>query len=727
MQAIPNKVIIGDEENPLLTFYNDNIKEVTEETAVSPIGDELFIDQFVPIVKYGLLIQYIIVPADRVNYDGILSADGYVVSSKGNYDIRNIPYGTPVRFYVNGRINGLFYCDNVERQGKNLFKINCMSAIGLMNRQRSKGGIYTGQRFDAVLAEIIGSEYSYEIEPDVAELQVYGWLPYSTRRRNLHQLLVAYGVTITKSDTGGMLFTFLKAIDSKTIPSSRVFNGGSVAYGEPASRVEVLEHGYYYLSTAEYEVLYDTQAEVVENIIVTFDKPIYAPSLTVEEGGSLTISSSGTNYAVVSGTGILKGKPYIHTVKRLVADNEKALTEKIVTVEEATLVTAANSENVLKRLSAYYFNATTVQNSIIVDGEMTGKRYSFENAFHEPTNAFLAKKSTMVSSFLKAECEWIQDYVPVAEGTSFNKRVILELTDSEQRWDIPDSVFQKDVPQIRCVLIGRGSDGASGEDGETGGYGNDNEGGPGGAGGKGGKGGAGGKVFSATIDCTNLAFIRYKNVGGNTVLYAADDIYSSANGSASSSGFVELFSGAAYALPGNDGVDGAAGGKGGCNPPIGASSQKATNGNDLEYNGVTYTGGKGGNMQAVRAKAYDPTVHENMTWRFGGNGGGGAAAGANGHDAVDLAGGNGSLEHWPIGGDGADATEAQPTIELYGSGGNGGNGGGGGGGASNHYWWNDVYTTLISVWSKERSNIPGQGGKGSAGTAGYKGCLIIYY
>lgn len=727
MFAIPNKVVIGDEESPILTFYNDTIKEVTEETAVSPIGDELFIDQFVPIVKYGLLIQYIIAPADRVNYDGILSADGYVVSSKGNYDIRNIPYGTPVRFYVNGRINGLFYCDNVERQGKNLFKINCMSAIGLMNRQRSKGGIYTGQRFDAVLAEIVGSEYSYEIEPDVAELQVYGWLPYSTRRRNLHQLLVAYGVTIIKSDTGGMLFTFLKAIDSKTIPSSRVFNGGSVAYGEPASRVEVLEHGYYYLSTAEYEVLYDTQAEVVENTIVTFDKPIYAPSLTVEEGGNLTISSSGTNYAVVSGTGILKGKPYVHTVKRLTADNKDVLTEKIVTVEEATLVTAANSENVLKRLSAYYFHATTVQNSIIVDGEMTGKRYSFENAFHEPTNAFLAKKSTMVSSFLRAECEWIQDYVPVAEGTSFNKRAILELTDTEQQWDIPDSVYAKDVPKIRCVLIGSGSDGASGEDGETGGYGNDNEGGPGGAGGKGGKGGTGGKVFSVTIDCTNLAFIRYKNTDGNTVLYVADNIYSSANGNTSSSGFVELFSGAVYALPGNDGVDGAAGGKGGCNPPIGASPQKATNGNDLEYDGVTYNGGKGGNMQAVRAKDYWDGYHENMTWRFGGNGGGGAAAGANGHDALDLVGGSGIREHWPIGGNGADAVEPPATVEMYGQGGNGGNGGGGGGGASNHYWWNDVYTTLIAVWSQEESNIPGQGGKGSAGTAGYKGCIIIYY
>ena len=726
MRAIPNKVVIGDEDAPILTFYNDSIKNVTEETAVSLIGDELFIDQFVPVVSYNLLIQYILTPADQENYNGLISADGYVLCSRYNYDIRNIPYGTPVRFYVDGKINGLFYCNTVDRQGKNLFKINCMSAIGLMNRQRSKGGIYTGQRFDAVAAEIMGDEYTYDIEPDVAELQVFGWLPYSTRRRNLHQLLAAYGVTITRSDTGGMLFTFLKAIDSQKIPSSRVFNGGSVVYGEPASRVEVLEHGYHYLSTTEYEVLYDTQAETVENVLVTFDKPIYAPSLMVEEGGDLTISSSGTNFAVISGTGILKGKPYVHTVKRLTADNGDALTEKIVTVEEATLVTVANSESVLARLSAYYFHATTVQNSIIVDGETTGKRYSFENAFHEPTNAFLAKKSTMVSSFLRAECEWIQDYMPVAEGTAFNKRAILELTDTEQRWDIPDSVYEKDVPQIRCVLIGRGSDGASGEDGETGGYGNDSEGGPGGAGGKGGKGGAGGKVYSVTIDCKNLAFIRYKNIDGNTVLYAADDMYSSANGNASRSGFVEVFSGAVYALPGNDGVDGAAGGKGGCNPAVGASPQKATNGSDLEYDGTTYKGGKGGKMQAVRARNYSTKYHENMTWRFGGNGGGGAAAGANGHDATDLTGGNEDFE-WPTGGAGADATETQPTVELYGSGGNGGSGGGGGGGASNHYWWNDVYTVLISTWSHEESNIPGNGGKGSAGTAGYKGCLIIYY
>ena len=59
MRAIPNKVVIGDEDAPILTFYNDSIKNVTEETAVSLIGDELFIDQFVPVVSYNLLTQQI--------------------------------------------------------------------------------------------------------------------------------------------------------------------------------------------------------------------------------------------------------------------------------------------------------------------------------------------------------------------------------------------------------------------------------------------------------------------------------------------------------------------------------------------------------------------------------------------------------------------------------------------------------------------------------------------
>lgn len=725
MQAIPNKVIIGEESSPILVFENNNIESVFEETATSIIGDELFIDQFVPVIKFGLIIKYVFVPQNITEYSSFVTSDGYTLISKYSYDIREIPYGTPVRFYSNNRIVGLFYCDNVERSGKDRFKINCVSAIGIMDKQRHEGNVYTGMRFDALIHEIVGDEFPCEIEPDVAELQVYGWLPYGTKRSNLHQLLVAYGVNLAKSDIGGLLFAFLKAADATNIPANRIFAGGSVTYGEPASRVEIIEHGYHYLSSVDYEVLYDTQGESVENTIVTFGQPIYAESLMPEDGSALTISEYGTNYAVISGAGRLLGKPYVHTTKRLTADNGKATTEKIVTVENATLITMANSENCLKRISEYYFNATTVKNSIVVDGEKTGRQYFFQNPFREHTYAFMSKMATKVSSFLRAECEFITDYTPIAQGSSFLRRDILELTDTEQIWTVPDSVYEKDVPQIRVVLIGAGYDGADGEDGRDGEAGTDYDGGLGGGGGKGGQGGAGGKILTRTINVENIAFLRYGKTGKNTWLRAGDDNYSSEYGMSSASGFVEIFTGAVYALPGMNGADGADGGKGGSYPPIaavGTANTKAERGTEIEFNGTTYKGGKGAARKIENGQ--DWGISENMKLYFGGCGGGGAAPGNPGKD--------GTTGVWiddygevqmAAGGDGGDALAAIPTVELYGTGGTGGSGGGGAGGGGNIHWWNYVYTTLISMGYSPG----GKGGKGSKGTSGYRGCVIIYY
>lgn len=719
MVAIPNRIVIGDENDPILTFHNDSIVSVIEETATSLVGEELFIDQFVPEVRYSLIIRYVIRPADRETYAQFTSSEGLVLCGKYNYDIRAIPYGTPVRFYTDNRISGIFYCDSVDRLGKETFKINCISAIGLMDQQRHAGGIYNGKRFAELVREIMGADYDYEIDSEVADLLVYGWLPYSTRRQNLHQLILAYGVNITKSDTGGMLFAFLKVTDPELIPNSRIFSGGQVAYGEPASRVEIIEHGYYFLSSVGYEVLYDTKGDRCENTIITFDRPYYAESLKVEEGSNLVINERGTNYAVVSGSGVLMGQPYVHTMKRIIADNEDAVLEKIVSVEDATLVTVANSENVLARLSAYYFNVTTVKTGIVVNEERTGRRYTLENAFNELTHAFLAKMSSKVTSFVKAECEFIADYVPIAQGSAFQKREILELSETEQLWNIPESVFARENPQIRVVLIGEGYDGENGQNGTAGGSIRGESGGAGGKGGKGGLGGKGGKILSATIDCTGFSSLRYGKTGKDTWLYAGDDYFNSVDGSSSSTGFVELFTGAVFALSGNDGVNGADGGAGGTYPPIAqyGTATQGQNGGDIEFEGVSYKGGAA--AARMMATGTELGITSYMHLYFGGCGGGGAAVGANGGAGVKGYDGTVSGK----GGDGANALAAAPTISLYGSGGNGGSGGGGGGGAATRHWWNSGYTTLIDV----DAQYVGAGGKGSAGTKGYRGCIIIYY
>ena len=713
MQAIPNRIVIGDEESPILTITNENIESVSEESAVSLIGDELFIDQFVPLVKYQVFIKYLFVPLD---HDRFVTADGQVLFGYYNYDLRQLPYGTKITFYTDNRVSGVFYSENVERTGKAMYKINAISAIGLMNRQISKGGIYTGQPFESVLREIIGDEYEYTINEDVAALRVYGWLPYSTRRRNLHQLIMAYGVNIVRSDIGGMLFTFLGNTTPQEIPANRIYQGGKVTYNDPASRVEVVEHAYHYLASTAEETLFDnTGSDAVSNALITFDKPIYADSL-MASSGNLTISSKGVNYAVVSGIGVLVGKPYVHTTKVVSADNSDAAKEKVVRVEDATLVTLTNSENVLLRVAEYYFNATTVENSIVVDTEKCGRRFAMLNAFEEPVNGFLAKMSTAVSSIRKATCEFIADYTPLGLGSSYTNIVILP--EASGTWAVPQEVKDKAVPNIRVVLIGGGESGTAGTKGENGTpitvithdstteTANGRP-GKGGAGGLGGLGGSGGKIYATTIDCTGINSFSYGRSGQNTFLRGGGHSLNTVNGVVSETGFLEIFSGTVYALPGHAGQDGAAGGDGGWYKPskYGASTYP-TAGGDVTHNGKTYKGGTPGGFSCT----YYSSVNDAYN---GGGGSGGAAVGANG--------GNGSAT---AGGKGANGAKGEaPAVAMYGCGGNGGNGGGGGGG-----------TPIVSIYNWQYGHMwgvidgsAGVGGAGGEGSEGNPGCVIIYY
>ena len=80
------------------------------------------------------------------------------------------------------------------------------------------------------------------------------------------------------------------------------------------------------------------------------------------------------------------------------------------------------------------------------------------------------------------------------------------------------------------------------------------------------------------------------------------------------------------------------------------------------------------------------------------------------------------------GGNGSSAGAPNPTTSMLGHGGNGGNGGGGGGApgyAKTEYFSDGQLVDLKIGAPGER--VPGTGGQGSAGTAGYKGGCIIYY
>lgn len=697
-----NKVVVGDPDAPMLVFENDSIESITEDTAVAIVGNELSVDQFTPAVRYRVFLRYVFSPAD---YAQFVTRNGLIMCCHYSYDIRKLPYATPVTFYSNGKIRGKYYSETVDRLGRDQYALNAISAIGLMDKQRSVGGIYSGQLFSEVLQDILGSDYQYTISDDVAAVPVYGWLPFSTRRKNLHQLIMAYGVNIIRSDTGDMLFTFLRDSGAEDIPESEVFYGGSMRYNDPASRVEVTEHAYHYIPTVETKTLFDNSTtDAVHAATVTFESPIMTDSL--ETTGGLKIHSAGVNYAVISGVGVLTGKPYTHTTKIVSADNPDAVNENVKRVEEATLVSLQNSENVLARLSQYYFNVDIVENDIVLNGERCGKRYNVLNGFYEETTGFISKMSSSISSIIRARCEFIQNYTPVGAGATYTNCVILP--EDAGSWEIPESVFQKEIPKIRVVLIGNGYSGEDGEDGEIGKPGDGNRGGDGGKGGAGGEAGIGGKIYSETYKLTSdVSTLFYgRDLKGNSYIKGGLLNITSADGVSTPTGFLEVFSGKVFALPGTDGLSGSDGGKGGYYNPNGTGAT-GDNGEDFVADGKIWYGGIcEGNYQITIAGSGNPAY-------IGGGGGGGAAYGGNGSNT----GYHGS------GGNGADGAAAPSTTPLYGNGGNGGHGGGGGGGGGTLVVYNETYATEVG----RTGYGGGDGGIGGAGSPGYQGCVIIYY
>lgn len=610
MAVLPNRIVIGSLVTPLFSFENDEIEAPDGIESVDIIGEKLPIDTFSPIVHY---------------------------SGENIDQLRLLPFGTPVWHYNNGSLIRKFYIRSVERQTKTAFKLDCISVIGILDKQYHTGDLYRGKRFDELMAELLGPSITYEIDSDVASTKIFGWLPYATKRDNLHQVLFATNASIVKNADGDMRFTFLKDDGNPgVIEDDRVYMSGSVTYPTRATEVNLVEHSYQYVDTLEPVTLIDNTSEQAQtNKLYIFDNaPIYVDSLVAT--GTLEVVQAGTNYAIITGSGTLTGIPYF--------DRTSIVTRKVVTggedcsvsVEDATLVTVLNSENIVDRLSDYYTSEKTIKGDIKLSGEKTGRRYTFHDAFGEQVTAYLGKMTSYASSFIKAACEFIAGYISNKFGNNY--------TDYIEADEPCDIVVPDGCSILKFYIIGGGDGGDGGFAGELQ-EGWDDDGNPintPSKAGDPGEFGFGGKIREVTIHnpeagnyhCTigdagkGGAFSSFHDTNypgepgsASTMTTPSGTVYSSDDASyRSENGIVNIFTGKLYGRKGLEGVKGGEAGYG--------SNSKSEDGEDVTYKGKTLKGGKG--TSAV-TKSFN---HIDQTFSFGAFGGCGATAFSDGLDAL---------------------------------------------------------------------------------------------
>lgn len=689
-----DKILIGaDPKSPMYTFTDAQIK-VNPVCVLSSalLMDELAIDQFSPVMYSEAYLRVgFMESSGKALVD---NAGRRLVVLKGGGFLDRLPYATPIWYYVDDVLMGKFYSKRVVRSGRAWFDVQAVSAIGVLDGQTHNGGLYSGVSFPDVAADIIGGSVSFSCADELRSLPVFGWLPKDTRRKNLHQLLFAYGVAIRKDENGNMVFVYPDTQTTKNIGDDRIFLGGSIDYMTPATRVDITEHAFLKLPSDEEVTLFDNTDGSGVADFTTIDFP-NAPIHDLTASGAIVVHESGVNYAVISGTGLLRGKLYTHTTKIKTLENASNGETKVVSVQDDTLVSVANSGNVAKRVLSYYGAARTIAADIVVDGEKPGDQIVFNNPFGDPETAFLSSMEVTSSSFLRAACELVSNYTPAWGGNNYSHAVVLTGSGS---WAF--------TGKCRAVLIGGGSGGSSGCDGETGTYDTDNP-GPATKGGAPGIPGEGGRILSVEMDVSGS--VSYScGLGGAGGINAGtapvpgedgtDTVFGSfttANGMRSQTGAVNLFTGEVLGLPGLAGL------------PGGDGAAKNAPGGSVVWNGVTYYPG---------VKGTDRTISGYGTGE--GGYGGGAAAGSNGGDG--FGGGSETVNNviqgvtGGQGGNGADAV-TPADASAFGQGGDAGHGGGGGGQGG---------------YSPSGRGYPGKSGnpgKGSNGGKGAPGCIIVYY
>ena len=519
-------------------------------------------------------------------------------------------------YYHRERLQGTYYIESVERTGKFTYTITANNALALLDQSDHMGGIYTGQTVEELVAEICN--IPYQVQTKFAKVKLYGWLPVATRRANLAQVLFAVGAQAKVDQIGTLRIESLWDGVSSTITPDRVFWGDKVRYEAQVTEVAVLEHQYI-PGTEEIQLFEGTTQS---GDVIQFQEPVHSLAAS-----GFSLLEQGANYARVSaGTGTLTGKKYVHTtrdVRQAVTPGDVA---NVVEVKEATLVSLVNSAAVAERLAEYYKWIEAMEATVVYDGERPGDVIAFEHPFGGASVGCVKSASITIGGRLVAEEVTAIGYKPPSSD-------IVEIYDVRKLITTNDPIVVPDgVTKMRAVLISGGTAGQNGTDGEPGADGesawcsagdngeftSDSQ-GVGGAGGNKGLGGSGGKVYSVDIEVIpgqiispNIGFGgvasdtsgEQGSPGSATTLTVGGVVYTSDDGSASPSGYMDLVTGEVFAASGLDGVDGGYGGK------SASKSENAESGADVGEN----TGGKlaSGNKAGDDSK-YGPWLYQSSS------------------------------------------------------------------------------------------------------------------
>lgn len=248
----------------------------------------------------------------------------------------------PMRLYRDDKLVGAFFIEEAEKKNENVYKIDTVDYIGLIENEKYMGGMFTSTSVANIVSDILGT-IPYQIENTIASRTLTGFIDIQSKREALQKVIFSAGGIIDCSRNECII---IKTLDSGI--KSNLGKDKIVSIDEKiesiTTSIELIQHKYI-AQTSEVEIFNDT---IVGDTIITFGKPCH--SLRISNG---TLITQGTNYAIISGSGqvVLYGKEYEDITLITQKNNPLTVTTDVSKIKSYDTTLICNEINLLDNLN----------------------------------------------------------------------------------------------------------------------------------------------------------------------------------------------------------------------------------------------------------------------------------------------------------------------------------------------------------------------------------------
>ena len=291
---------------------------------------------------------------------------------------------------------GTFYLDSWVNEKDKTMKFGAIDLIGIIDKTDFNGGMYKNVIFSEVIKEIFTSakleEDEYEIQEDLKNIILTGYIPICSHREALQQVLFAVGAVADCSRSHKIKIYTIEDLEENNIIEKINIEQGSkrIEQNELVTGVSITSHNY--KKGEELEELVKQEMEIGNNKIL-FSEPVSDLSCT---GG--TIIEFNCNYAIINCTEatevIITGYKYKDNLQTHLVEVEDLKSTKIqntLKIESAYLINKTNAITIAKKVLEYYQKTYKTNFKFLLKNETLTEDLEIETDFEQKLIGHITK------------------------------------------------------------------------------------------------------------------------------------------------------------------------------------------------------------------------------------------------------------------------------------------------------------------------------------------------